>query len=137
MTKKKVTKPVKKLVVVLDLNGTYSILDDPKKRAKQRTRGPKHIGQGKIKRHLRISGISDTEMVKRIDAAIGILEKGVPNDKVPGLDKMIDELLAANKSLTLKVESLKPKPEKKAPAEPVAPPPEGKPQVSEETPSEK
>ena len=82
MTKKKVTKPEKKLVVVLDIKGTYSILDDPKKREKQRARGPRHIGQGKINRHLRLSGISDKEMVKRLDAAVSILEKGIPKPPV-------------------------------------------------------
>jgi len=75
-------KPVKNVVVVFDLNGTYSLLDSGKNR-NSKQRGPMEQGQGRVKKHIRLYGITNVEMSKRVRAATDILENGIPKPKGP------------------------------------------------------
>lgn len=97
MTKKKALK--RTFVAEIDLKATFAELVPAKKKG----RVPRHVGQGRSSKHVRLHGITADELKERLDAAKGILEKGVTKSKVPEMQKTIDELVAANKELSEKV----------------------------------
>ncbi|KKL13978.1 hypothetical protein LCGC14_2520380, partial [marine sediment metagenome] len=100
MTKKKALK--RTFVAEIDLKATFAELVPAKKKG----RVPRHVGQGRSSKHVRLHGITADELKERLDAAKGLLEKGVPKSEVPSMQKTIDELVAANKELSEKVKGL-------------------------------
>lgn len=84
MTKKKV--PKRTYVAEIDLKTIFAELVPAKKKG----RPPKQVGQGRNRKHIRLHGVTQDELKKRLDAAVKILEKGVPKAPSTPVEKKKD-----------------------------------------------
>ncbi len=125
MTKKKALK--RTFVAEIDLKATFAELVPAKKKG----RVPRHVGQGRSSKHVRLHGITADELKERLDAAKDLLEKGVTKSRVPEMQKLVDELIAANKELGEKVKGFTENPKDQGDEQPVAQPPGDVPELGQ------